>query len=301
MGQVLVLGLISGGIYALFAIGVVLVYRGTRVLTFAQGEIGTISLYLAYWIVAVEGMPWSVGALAAVALAGGLGATFQVAIVRRMVTSDPVSTAVATVGLLLFLLALEFYLFGGSPRNLPPPTRDAWHVAGVYITYTQLAALAVAAALAFGLQSLLRRTDFGLGILAAAQDPDAVELVGVPLSRVSVAIWSAGAAVSGIAALLVEPTVGVVTPGYASELFVVGLAAAVIGGLSSLPGAFVGGIALGLCESASTRWLSSLGLPGLRYVVVLVVLLAALLARTAWPSLRRATAPAAPAAAEASA
>lgn len=286
MTQVAVLGLISGGIYALFALGVVLVHRGTGVLTFAQGEIGTVALYVAYYLVAVAGMPWLVGALGAVVFATLVGALFEIVIVRRMVTSDPVSTAVATVGLALFLLALEFYAFGASPRVLPPPSRGGVTLAGVVVTPTQIAALLIAAALAFGLQAVLRRTDFGLGILAAAQDPDAVELVGVSLSRVSVTIWSAGAALSGLAALLVEPTVGVISPGYASELFVVGLAAAVVGGLGSLPGAFAGGVLLGLAEAAGTRYLSSYGVPGLRYIIVLGVLLIVLLGRAGWPAAR---------------
>jgi branched-chain amino acid transport system permease protein len=287
MGQVIVLGLISGGIYAIFALGVVLVYRGTGVLSFAQGEIGTVSLYFAYFLVTTAHQPWLVGALGALLLATAIGALFELFIVRRMVDADPVSTAVATVGLLLFLIAGEFFLFGASPRDLPPPTRGGVTIAGVIVSAPQIAALVSALALGFGLQALLRRTDFGLGILAAAQDPAAVRLVGVPLSRVNLTVWSLGAGLSGLAALLVEPTVGVVTPGYASELFVVGLAAAVIGGLTSLPGAFVGGVVLGLVEAGSDHWLGHYGVPGLRYVVVLIVLLVTLLGRAYAPDLRR--------------
>lgn len=287
MGQVFVLGLINGGIYAIFAVGVVLVFRGTGVLTFAQGEIGTISLYFAYFLVAKQGLPWLVGAAGAIALATALGGLFEFFFVRRMVQADVVSTVVLTVGFGLLLLAVEFFWFGASPRVLPPPTSGGLNIAGVIISATQIAALILALGLGFGLQALLRRSDFGLGILAAAQDPAAVRLVGVPLSRVSLTIWSAGAALSGLAALLVEPTVGVITPGYASELFIVGLAAAVIGGLTSLPGAFVGGITLGVAESAATRYLGDFGLPGLRYVVVLAVLLVVLLARSYTPELKR--------------
>lgn len=296
MGQVVVLGLISGGIYAIFALGVVLVFRGSGVLSFAQGEIGTVSLYLAYWLVTSQHLPWVVGALGALVFATAIGAAFEFFVVRRMVTADPVSTAVATVGLTLFLLAGEFFLFGASPRDLPPPTRAGVELFGVRVSPTQIAALALALALGFGLQAVLRRTDFGLGILAAAQDPAAVRLVGVPLSRVTLTIWSAGAALSGLAALLVEPTVGFITPGYASELFIVGLAAAVIGGLTSLPGAFVGGVVLGLAEAGAQHWFGHYGLPGLRYVVVLGVLLVVLLGRAYAPELRRRlVAPVAPA------
>lgn len=287
MAQVLVLGLISGGIYALFAVGVVLVYRGTGVLTFANGEIGTASLFVAAALVTDRGMPWMVGAVAAVVFAFGLGALFELVIVRRMVGSEPVAVAVATVGLGLFLLALEFQLFGESPKSLRGPVEGGVSVAGVIVTAAQVGALALAVLLAFGLQSALRRTDFGLGVLAAAQDPSAVRLVGVPLSRVSLVVWGTGAALAGIAALLVEPTVGVFVPGYASELYVVGLAAAVIGGLSSLPGAFVGGVSLGIAESAAKRYLGDYGVPGMRYLVVLTILLLVLLARTTLPDLIR--------------
>ncbi len=287
MGQVLVLGLISGGIYALFALGVVLVHRGTGVLTFANGEVGTAGLFLAAVLVSDLGLPWVVGAVVAIAFAVLLGCLFEYLVVRRMQASDPVAIAVATVGLGLFLLAAEFQVFGESPKELAGPISGGVTIAGVIVTPTQIVGLVLAVALGFGLQAALRRTDFGLGILAAAQDPSAVRLVGVPLSRISLTIWGAGAALAAIASLLVEPTVGVFGPGYASELYVVGLAAAVIGGLNSLPGAVVGGVTLGVAEAAASRYLDGLGLSGMRYVVVLVILLAVLLGRQLLPDLIR--------------
>ena len=285
MGQVLVLGLINGGIYALFALGVVMVHRGTGVLTFANGEVGTAGLFIAAVLVDDAGLPWAVGALAAVAFAVLLACAFEVLVVRRMGVSDPVAVAVATVGLGLFLLAGEFQIFGESPKELRAPLTGGPTVFGVHVTSIQIAGLVLAVALGFGLQAALRRTDFGLGILAAAQDPAAVRLVGVSLSRISLTVWGAGAALAVIASLLVEPTVGILYPGFSSELYVVGLAAAVVGGLNSLPGAVVGGCVLGLAESAANRWLGDLGLSGLRYVVVLVVLLAVMLGRQLLPEL----------------
>ncbi|GAC1610952.1 MAG: branched-chain amino acid ABC transporter permease [Mycobacteriales bacterium] len=287
MGQVLVLGLVSGGIYAMFAVGVVLVYRGTGVLTFAQGEIGTIALYLGAYLSTDRGLPWGVGALGALVLAASIGMLFELLVVRRMVGADKVSVSVATVGLVLFLIALEFQLFGDSPKALRGPLAGGVKLAGVIVSPAQIAALVIAVALGFGLQSALRRSDFGLGILASAQDPTAVRLVGVPLSRISLVLWGSGAAVSALAALLVEPTVGVFAPGYASELYVVGLAAACVGGLTSLPGAVVGGLVLGVAEAAANRYLGQYGLSGLRYVVVFAVLLVTLIGRSVLPDLRR--------------
>lgn len=294
LGQVLVLGLIAAGIYALFAVGIVLVYRGTRTLTFAGGEVGTASLYVAAFLVTDHGTSWFVGAVAAVLFAVVLGAAFEFLLVRRSVDADPVVTSILTVGLAVTLLAVELRAYGASPKTLDGPVKGGIEVFGVVVSWTQVAALGVAAALGFGLQSLLRRTDFGLGVLAAADDPSAARLVGVPLSRVRLSLWAGSFGLAAVAALLVEPTVGVITPGYASTLYLGGLAAAVIGRLDSLPAAVGGAVAIGLTEAAATRWLRHWDVPGMSYLVVLVLLLGALLTRAYLPDLRRRLAVVAP-------
>jgi branched-chain amino acid transport system permease protein len=285
--QVLALGLIAAGIYALFAVGIVLVYRGTKVLTFAGGEVGTAALYVAAFAVTDHGAPWFVGALAAIAFAALLGAAFEFLLVRRMVDADPVVTSILTVGLLVTLLAIELRVYGASPKSLAPPSTGGVDVDGVIVSATQITAIVVAAALGFGLQAALRRTDFGLGILAAAEDPSAARLVGVPLSRVRLVLWSGSFVLAAVAALLVEPTVGVISPGYASTLYLGGLVAAVIGRLTSLPGAVAGAVVLGLVEAASARYLRGWDVPGLNYLVVLALLLVVLLGRAYGPDLRR--------------
>ena len=287
MGQVLVLGLISGGIYALFALGVVLLHRGTGVLTFAGGEIGAAGALMAAVLITDEGVPWLVGAALSIAFGVLIGCVFQLLVVRFMGTADKVAVSVATVGLALFLLALEIQVFGEEPQLLRDPVDGGFLLAGVFVTWTQVGGLVLALALGFGLQAVLRRSDFGLGILASAQDPTAVRLVGVPLSRIALTIWGAGAGLAVLASILVAPTVTKFGPGYATELYVVGLAAAVVGGLNSLPGAVVGGVSLGIAEAAASRWLGESGIAGLRYAVVLVVLLAVLLGRQLLPDLLR--------------
>jgi branched-chain amino acid transport system permease protein len=287
MVQVLIIGLISAGIYAMFAVGIVLVYRGTKVLTFAGGEVGTAALYVAAFLVTDQGAPWFVGAITAVLTAALLGAAFEFLLVRRSVDADPVVTAILTVGLAVTLLAVELRVFGGSPKELAPPVRGGFELDNVVVSPTQIAAIVTAALLGFGLQAVLRRTDFGLGILAAADDPAAVRLVGVPLSRIRLVLWSGSFGLAALAALLVEPTVGIITPGYASTLYLGGLTAAVIGGLTSLPGAVLGSVVLGLSQAAAQRYLSDTGLAGLDYVVALVLLLVTLLGRAYLPDLRR--------------
>jgi len=279
-GQNLVLGLVYGGIYGLLAVGIVLVYRGSRVLNFAQGEVGTIGLYVAWYLTTDRGWPWIVGAAGAVAAATVIGLLFERTIVRPMADASRIAVAVATVGLLLFLLALGFRLFGESPRTVAAPIAgQGIDIAGVIVSPTQILSLVVTLAIGIGLAVLLRRTDFGLGVLAAADDPTAVRLVGVPLARVSAFTWGAGAAISAIAVLLIEPTIGVFTPGFASELFVKGLAAALVGGLTSLPGAFAGGLVVGLLEVGVTDATLTSELPGVPTVAVFALILLVLLVR----------------------
>ena len=167
-GQNLVLGIVEGGIYGLLAVGIVLVYRGSRVLNFAQGELGTLGLFAAWWLTTEHGLPWVVGAAGAILTATAIGLLFERLIVRKMVDASRISVAVATVGLLLFLLSFGFRVFGESPRTVRPPISG--HVitlAGVVVSPTQILSIGVTLAVALGLAALLKKTDFGLGVLAA--------------------------------------------------------------------------------------------------------------------------------------
>ena len=282
MGQVLVLGVLSGTIYALFAVGIVLVYRGTKVINFAQGEVGTAGLFLATWLTVDHGAPWFVGALAAVALAAGIGVAFERFVVRPMGDAARVSVAVATVGLLLLVSTSELIVFklGGKPRSIDGPLSGAGtRVAGVVVSPTQMVSVLVALAVGVGLAVVLRRTDFGLGVLAAAQDTAAARLVGVPVNRVAAFVWGTGAALSTVGCLLIAPGLGAFSPGAVSRLFLFGLAAAVLGGLTSLPGAFGGGLIVGIVEAGAGRVFDDVSLPGVKTLAVFVLLLVTLLLR----------------------
>jgi branched-chain amino acid transport system permease protein len=280
MGQSLVVGIVSGGIYGLMAVGLVLVFKGSRVLNFAQVEVGTLSLYAAYIVTTQHHAPWIVGAGAAVVLATAIGLVFERLIVRPMGDAPRMTVTVATVGLLSLMLALEAVYFGPSPRLLRPPIGGlGTKVFGVYVSPTQWLSLGVVVAVAVGLAIFLRATDFGLGVLAAAEDPTAVRLVGVRLSRVSAFVWGASAALSAVAALLIEPTVGVIAPGALAGLFASGLAAAFIGGITSLPGAFVGGLVMGIAEAMANHFVVASTIPGVSVLVILGAILFVLLAR----------------------
>jgi branched-chain amino acid transport system permease protein len=280
MGSTLVAGVVNGAIYGLIALGIVLVYKGSRVLNFAQGEIGTFALFVTWWFVTKHNWPWLAGALVGIATAVFIGLVFERLVVRRMVEASRLSVAVATIGLFLFLIAASAFAFSEAVVVLPPPLKGLGpRIFDFYVSPTALLGLATVGLFGLGLTTFLRRTDFGLGVLAAAQDPSMVRLVGVRLSRVSAFTWGLAGALGAIAALLIEPIVGAFGPGFMTQFFLRGLAAALLGGLASLPGAFVGGIALGVIEALVVKASFSTTFPGVSSVTVFVVIVLVLLFR----------------------
>jgi branched-chain amino acid transport system permease protein len=276
----LISGLANGGVYALLAVGIVLVYKGSRVLNFAQGEMGTFGLFVAFWLITERDLPWFVGALGAIAVVAIIGLVFERVVVRNMSEAPRLTVAVATIGLLLLLFALELKLFGPSPRILEPPIAGlGLQIAGFYVSPTQILALLTAVGLGVALAAFLKRTDFGLGVLAASQDAAATRLVGIRVSRVSAFTWALAGAISALAALLIAPTIGVFAAGFMTGLFVRGLAGALLGGLTSLPGAFVGGVAVGVIEAFVGHRFVQSTFPGIQSVAVMAVIVLVLLVR----------------------
>jgi branched-chain amino acid transport system permease protein len=282
MGETIVSGIVTGSVYGMLALGIVLVFQGSKVLNLAQTELGTFGLFVAASLVEDHGWPWIAGAAVALVVVGAISGAFEALVVRRMVDAPRVTVAVATIGLLLLLLALELKIWGPSPRHLRGPfTTQGPEIAGYVVSVTQIVALVVAAAVGFGLAAFLRRTDFGLGVLAAAQDPTAARLVGVPVARVSAFTWITAGVLGALAALLVEPTVGAFAPGFLTTgpaaLFIPALAAALLGGLTSLPRAFMGGLAIGVLEAAVKREFIDSSVPGVQAVAVFAVIIVVLL------------------------
>lgn len=284
MGQVLVAGLVTGSIYGIIALGIVMVYRGSRVLNFAQVELGTIAVYTAWWVIEEKGLPWVVGALAGIAVAAALSAAFEALVVRRMIEAPRLTVTVATIGLLLFLFALEVKIFGGSPRFLAGPIEGIGpSVLGYRVSATQMLAFVVAVGGGLGINAFLRRTDFGLAVLASAQDANAVRMMGVRLSQVSQFTWVTAGVLGAVAVLLLEPSIGAVSPGGFSfgtnAIFVPALAAALLGGLTDLTKAFFGGLFIGVLQAEAVHLVGGTDIPGAGSTAVFVVIIAALLLR----------------------
>ncbi|MCW2571651.1 MAG: inner-rane translocator [Frankiales bacterium] len=277
MAQALVVGLVIGGIYSLFALGIVLIFTGSGVLNFAQAEVGTFTLYVAQVLVVEHHFPYAVGALAAIVLALAIGVTFERIAVWQLLQAPRVTVAVATIALLALLVALEITVFGPVGRNLPPPlTGHSVNVIGVYVSPTQFASLLLVAAVAGALAAFFRFTDFGLSVVAAAQDQEALRFLGIPLKRASMFTWGLAAVLSAVAALLIEPSIGLISPSAFGGIFIRALSAALIGGLSSMRGAFLGGVIVGVGEAEIRHFTVGSSLTGLPELCIFAAVLATL-------------------------
>ncbi|HVE92415.1 MAG TPA: branched-chain amino acid ABC transporter permease [Actinomycetota bacterium] len=276
--DLIVIGVALGAVYGLVAVGIVLVYKSTRVLNFAQAELGTFGLYIS-WTLLQKNVNWLLAAIVAVAATTAVGVGFERLVIRPMGDASRVSLSVATAGLLLLLFAVELKIWRISPRTVDSPFKgDGISALGLSIDPPRLLALAALGVIAAGLAVLFTKTRFGLGILAVAEDAGTARLMGVPYARVSMFTWGLAGAVGGLAGLLIGPLQGVFAPlTLTGVLFVPGLTAALLGGLTALPGAFVGGIAVGVIETLLRRRFPTV--PGIGSYGMLALILTILLAR----------------------
>lgn len=292
--QVVVIGVQVGAVYSLIGLGLALVYKATRVLNFAQGELGTVSAFLAYAI--MVGFDWgdlggqldrgSLWWASIVAIAAGaiLAILVNVLVVQRLADANPVTSLVATAGVALLFTSAELIMFEAKLRVFPRyvdgspfsigGTAVSWHTI-IVVVVLAVAALAIAA---------FFRTPPGIALLATAQEPFAAELSGVSVRSMSTLAWAAAGALGAIGGLLGAGVYGNIRPGLMTTTFLIpAFTAAVLGGLTSMVGAVVGGVLLGMIVAYANELFLAVGwlndIPGPPQIAVLVSLLAVLLVR----------------------
>lgn len=283
LGHVLVLGVMNGAIYSLIAIGLVLVYKASGVFNFAQGEFGTVAIYGAYISFSLLNLPYGLGLLIGLVAAVAMGLLTERFVIRPLFDAPRVTLLVATAGVALLAIGVEFWRTANSPLKFldaivnSPRSLDRVSPFGVAVSDQRLITLfvlAVAAVLLF----LFFRSPLGLAVLAASQEPIASELVGVSVRRVSTITWGLAALLGGAAGLLYaggsQFSPGVIT----AAVLIPGFTAAIVGGISSLPGAAAGGILVGVLQAVGS--LSTFdSIKGASFVSVFVVLLLVLMIR----------------------
>lgn len=255
MTTFIVLGLVNGAIYGLIALGLVLIYKGSRVFNFAQAEFGTVAMYILYLSVQIMDLPYVIGIALGITAGIMFGLATEFFVVRPLSKAPKVIALVGTVGAALLAIGIEFAIARPEPRYLRPildPERfGGVAIAGFNITPQQIISIVALVIMAAAAAYFFQRTYLGMAILANSQDSTATRITGASASRISLLTWGLAGLAGGIAGVLLGPSVTIV-PGYmTTNLLLAAFAAAILGGMTSLVGAFIGGELIGLVEGLS--------------------------------------------------
>ncbi len=267
-------GVITGAVYAAFALALVLIWRSTRIVNFAQGAMAALTTFIALSLVE-SGQSYWVGL--AVALLAGLviGAVVERLVIRPVEGGPELNAVIVTLGLFIAIQALISVLFGVNQRAFVAPFSTIGFTVGgsnLALSPNTLFTLSAVLLVMLGLTALFRFTRVGLAMRASAFGQEVARLLGVRVGRMLTLGWALAAVVGSLAGMLIAAEVTFVAPTFMDALIVFGFVAAVLGGLDSPIGAVVGGLLLGLALSYVRGYLGD-ELVGLAALVVLVVVL----------------------------
>jgi branched-chain amino acid transport system permease protein len=274
--QQTVAGLAQGAVYGSLALALVLIYRATEVINFAQGEMAMFTTYIAYQLI-VWGVPYWAAFFATLAIAFPFGVLVQLIFIRPVQHKSVIAVVIVTVGLFILIDGVVGWIWGGDLKFMPAPFGNTvYHVGGVTLSRQDIGTIVVTAVSVLLLWALFRFTKLGLGMRAAAVRPGPARLVGIRVDRMLAIGWGLAAVLGAVAGLMAEPSEFVLQPTLMQPILLYAFAAAVLGGLESPVGAVVGGLALGVFLNLVGQYVhfvtSEIRLP-FAFLVLLVVLL----------------------------
>lgn len=269
-------GLAQGAIYAAFALALVLIWRSTRIVNFAQGAMATFTTYIALSVID-SGQSYWVGLVIALLVGLVLGAVIERVVIRPVEGGPELNAVIVTLGLFIGLQALAAILFGSTFRSFPAPfDLRGFTVGGLNIAFTPNSIFVIVSVVIVMavLVALFRFTDLGLRMRAAAYSQEVSRLLGVRVGAMLTLGWALAAVVGSLSGLLIAGG-GLVYPAYMDAVIVYGFVAAVLGGLDSPGGAVVGGLTIGLALSYVSGFIpeGSALVPVAALLILVVVLL----------------------------
>jgi len=271
----LINGLTQGSIYALIAIGFVIIFGTMNLVTFAHGEVYMIGAFMGYFALSVWHLPWYV------ALAMGMGAAWVLGFFIEKIAFRPLRAAghmpplLITIGLAIILKDLANIFWGAENRPVPSVYGETIRIAGLQISLLQLLILGLAGFLIIVLRILIQGTKIGRAMRATAQDHEAAHAMGVNINRVFSISFCLASCLGGAAGVLVGIYYNAVYPVMGDTAGLKGFAACIFGGLTSIPGAILGGLIIGVVENLTVQFIAS----GYRDIVAFLVLVIVLIFR----------------------
>ncbi|HEY2778037.1 MAG TPA: branched-chain amino acid ABC transporter permease [Gaiellaceae bacterium] len=278
--QTLTTGLSDGSIYGSLALALVLIYKATEVINFAQGEMAMFTTYIA-WALMGHGSTfewWAFFATLGIAFVGG--AALQQTVIRPLERASVLTAVMATIALLVILNGLAAWIWSPQLEFFPSPfPTSSWVIGGVHISKQDVGTFGVVMACVLVLWLFFRFTKLGLAMRAGALNPNAARLMGVRTSWLLALGWGFAAALGAVSGMMVAPTV-FLTPNMMQAVLIYAFAAAILGGLESPVGAVAGGLGLGVLLNMLGQYVHPVTTE-LRLPVALGILLVVLLVKPA--------------------
>jgi len=267
-------GISTGAVYAAVALSLVLIWRATRIVNFAQGAMLMVTTFIASAVINSTGSYW-VGFVVALCTGLLLGAVVERILIRPVESAPPLNAVILTLGLYTLLVAIAGMIWGNTPRSFPA----AFSLRGYRVGHTTLLftpndtfIVVIVLGVAVGLALLFKTTTLGLRMRASAFAPEVARLLGVRVGKMLTVGWALAATAGALAGVLVAPAV-FLGPNQFDPILISGFVAAVLGGLDSPQGAVIGGIVLGLALSYVSGYEGSALVPLAALVILVVVLL----------------------------
>ena len=276
IAPVFISGIVTGAIYSTIGMGVVAIYKCTRVLNFAQGELVLLGAYLCWTFIAVLGLPIWIGILAGLIVTAVCGALVQYVFIRPLIGQPLFSVIVLTVGLSWLLRGAIFSGWGVDPLGdiaIFPDT--SLSIGNVSISAAELGTLAICLILAGGFLAFFKYSNFGVRMRATSEDSQAAQALNINVSMVFTFAWAIGALIAGAGGLLLA-TKSIFNI-HLAPLGIKSLAVVFLGGLESFGGTFLAGITIGLAEAIAAYYLDPVVGGGTKevfaYVLIVFILL----------------------------
>ncbi len=270
--QMIVSGIAVGSSYALMGLAMVIIYKTSEVPNFAQGEMALISSFFAYMLLDSFQVAWYAAFSGALLFALLLGCFLEFAVLRRAKEPNILGMIVITIGLEMILLGFVSWKFGADQKTLPFPISpyDAMVFGDIFVSTLEMLTLVVALVIMVALFLFFRFSRLGLAVKATQQNPMAAKLMGIRTNRVLMMTWGISSCVGCIAGLLIAPTI--MHPYMMWDPMLKGFAAAVMGGMTSLPGAVVAAYILGIIENLFGGYISIEFKAVVAFAIIVIIL-----------------------------
>lgn len=254
MSQLIFNGIVTGSLYALAALGLVLIFKTSDIVNFAQGEMAMFFTFIAFTLLS-RSMPYFVAFILTLIFAGVMGFIIQRTIIRPL-GSALISAMIATLGLIMIVNGLAGNIFGFDVTAFPKMINaENVKIGSVTVDLNSLIVIIITIAIMMALFYYFKYTMSGLALRAAAQDPKAAKLMGISVERVITLTWIISAMLAGITGILVAPTTNL-SVGMMADVHLKSFCAAVLGGFNSFIGPLVGGLVLGVSENLFGKFVS---------------------------------------------